>query len=44
MVNGGGPKPNSATLIRLDADKERLRLTVTKADGEVLRQRDYPAR
>jgi acid phosphatase type 7 len=44
MVNGGGPSKDSATLIRLDADKERLHLTMTRGDGEVLQQHEYPAR
>ena len=44
MVNGGGPSLDGATLIRLDADKARLHLTVTRADGAELLQRDLPPR
>ncbi len=44
MVNGGGPSQEGATLIRLDADKQRLHLTVTQGDGVILHQRDYPAK
>ena len=44
VVNGGGPSRPGATLIRLDADKERIHLTVTRTDGEVLQQRELPPR
>ena len=44
MVNGGGPSKDSATLIRLDVDRKRIHLTVTRGDGEVLQQRDYLSR
>jgi acid phosphatase type 7 len=44
MVNGGGPSKDRATLIRLDVERERMQLTVTRGDGEVLKQCDYPAK
>jgi len=44
MVTGGGPNPDTATLIRLNADKERIHLTVTRADGEEIQRREYRAK
>jgi len=40
MVNGGGPNKGRATLIRVDADKTRIELTMTRDDGEVLEKRE----
>jgi UDP-2,3-diacylglucosamine pyrophosphatase LpxH len=44
MVNGGGPNKGRATLIRVDADKNRIELTMTRDDGEVLEKREIRRR
>ena len=44
MVNGGGPNKGRATMIRVDADKSRIELTMTRDDGEVLEKREIRRR
>jgi UDP-2,3-diacylglucosamine pyrophosphatase LpxH len=44
MANGGGPNKGRATLIRVDADKSRIELTMTRDDGEVLEKREIRRR
>ena len=36
MIIGGGPKDRQATIIRVDATKKKLEVTMTRDDGEVV--------
>lgn len=35
VIVGGGPKNGQATIIRVDATKDKLEVTMTRDDGEV---------
>lgn len=43
QLTGGGPKPEQATIIRVQADAQELRLTVSDLAGEVLMRESFKA-